>query len=158
MSQTMISISCLQICKSCILLTDILLSACRFPLGTLTKNTSENPPVSKKIIKEKKWNRLIHCHISPVGKIKHYEDQSGTFKQQTLSGIILPRPRQCLEFKLGTKKISSSVSIHYFHFSLLQHSAGLLVIRKILFYYLHEYTKCSYFSQAKKVLSGTIRH
>ena len=44
---TIMSISCLQICKSCMLLTEILLRACRFPLGTLTRNTSENPPKNR---------------------------------------------------------------------------------------------------------------
>lgn len=42
---TIISISCLQIAKSCMLLTEIRLRACRFPLGTLTRNTREKPPV-----------------------------------------------------------------------------------------------------------------
>ena len=120
----MISISCLQICKSCVLLTDILLSACRFPLGTLTKNTSENPPVLRKNCKREKAKQIdaqsliSHLCIYPGAK-RHYEEQSGTFKQWTLSGIILPRPRQCLAFKLGTKKISSSIPVHYVHFSLL---------------------------------------
>lgn len=69
--QTIMSISCLQIAKSCLLLTEIRLRACFFPLGTLTRNTKENPPrKEKKAISKHK--QFILCFPNKMAiKIKN---------------------------------------------------------------------------------------